>query len=294
MGVIMNKQLALRQLGMNPDGLGVMGGGAAAVAYSISGKVTNNTTNISGATIALGAYTATSGVDGTYTITGLPAGSNGSMTCTKAGYTFTAISVSAMTGNLTAQNYNDPYVIFDQFTAADGTNLSGKAPSHTTNGVTWTQIHGTADIQSNREHGITSSGTYGETMHVVESGLGDCEIDVVLNGGNVAGAMSVGIVFRYINATNWLACQITAAKVAIFKVEGDAYSELMKKDQAFSKSADHTLKITLDGAHLTALVDGVHSITVDSAFNQTATKHGVRIQAAHYADDFAIFPLTGA
>jgi hypothetical protein len=88
--------------------IGVLGGGgAAAVTYSISGTVTDadGSTAVSGATVALGAYSAESGVDGTYTITGIPADTSGSMTCTKTGYVWTAISVSAMSGNLTGQDF---------------------------------------------------------------------------------------------------------------------------------------------------------------------------------------------
>jgi hypothetical protein len=82
-------------------------GGAAAPTYSISGTVyeSDDTTAVQGATITLGSTTATSAADGTYTLSGLAAGASGSMTCTKYGYTWTAISIAAMSGNLTGQNY---------------------------------------------------------------------------------------------------------------------------------------------------------------------------------------------
>jgi hypothetical protein len=79
--------------------------------YTISGIVydADGTTAVAGATIALGALTATSAADGTYTISSIPGGTSGSMTCTKAGYSWTAITVAAMTGNLTAQNYTNAW-----------------------------------------------------------------------------------------------------------------------------------------------------------------------------------------
>jgi hypothetical protein len=75
--------------------------------YTISGIVydADGTTPVSGATVALGLLTATSGVDGTYTISNVPAGTSGSMTCTKGGYNWVAIAIAAMAANLTAQNY---------------------------------------------------------------------------------------------------------------------------------------------------------------------------------------------
>ena len=79
--------------------------------YTISGTVydADGTTAVASATVALGALTATSGADGTYTISGILPGASGSMTCTKTGYSWTPITVSAMSGNLTSQNYTNTW-----------------------------------------------------------------------------------------------------------------------------------------------------------------------------------------
>jgi hypothetical protein len=85
---------------------GVLGGGAAApVTYTISGLVTDGVNNIEGATVALGAYSAVTAANGTYTISDIPAGTSGTLTATKTGYIFTGISISAMTENLAGQNF---------------------------------------------------------------------------------------------------------------------------------------------------------------------------------------------
>lgn len=76
-------------------------------AFSISGVVydADGTTPVSGATIALGALSTTSAANGTYTISNVPANTSGSMTCTLAGYSWSAITIAAMSGNLTTQNF---------------------------------------------------------------------------------------------------------------------------------------------------------------------------------------------
>lgn len=79
--------------------------------YTITGYAydANGSTGVVGATIALGAYSATSGAGGAYTISNVPSGTSGSMTCTLAGYSWTAKTISAMSGNLTAQNYTNAW-----------------------------------------------------------------------------------------------------------------------------------------------------------------------------------------
>jgi hypothetical protein len=87
------------------------GGGAVAVTYTISGAVydADGITAVSGATVALGLLSAVSAVDGTYTISDVPAGASGSMTCTKAGYSWTAITVAEITESITGQNYTNAW-----------------------------------------------------------------------------------------------------------------------------------------------------------------------------------------
>jgi hypothetical protein len=79
--------------------------------FSISGTVydANGTTPVSGATIALGALNATSAANGTYTIANAPPGTSGSLTCTKSGYVWKAITVTSMSGNLASQNFTNAW-----------------------------------------------------------------------------------------------------------------------------------------------------------------------------------------
>lgn len=106
--------MGLRFLGGNGLSLGsrlhlplVMLGGVSA--YSISGVVydADGVTPVADATVALGLLTATSGADGTFTISDIPPAASGSLTCTKTGYSWTAKTIAAMSGNLTAQNFTN-------------------------------------------------------------------------------------------------------------------------------------------------------------------------------------------
>ena len=87
---------------------GVLGGGAAPVTYSISGTVAYGATNIAGVTVTLGAHSAMTAADGTFTLSSLPAGTSGALTPSKTDHTFApaTITIAAMSGNLTAQNFS--------------------------------------------------------------------------------------------------------------------------------------------------------------------------------------------
>lgn len=100
-------------LKIQPSSVLRIGGGqgglqiGGAVSYSISGIVydADGATPVSGATVALGLLTAMSAADGAFAITDIPPDTSGSLTCTKAGYSWTEISIAAMSESLTAQNF---------------------------------------------------------------------------------------------------------------------------------------------------------------------------------------------
>lgn len=100
-------------LGLNKGvGIGSVGiSGGAGGTFSISGIVTDGVSAVGSVTIALGSYNAVTASNGTYTITGVPAGTSGSLTATKTGYLFDAISIAAMSGNLTDQDFESPWYL---------------------------------------------------------------------------------------------------------------------------------------------------------------------------------------
>jgi hypothetical protein len=89
--------------------MGMFGGGVST--YTISGIVTDSVNPVESVTVALGAYSAVTAADGTYTITGIPANTSGTLTGTKTGYTFSTVSIAAMSGNLTGQNLSSTYAL---------------------------------------------------------------------------------------------------------------------------------------------------------------------------------------
>ena len=86
--------------------------------FIISGKVTLNGNGLVGVKVALGSYQAVTDTDGNYTISGVPYGTNGSLTSSKIDFAFTpsAITITNLTADTTGQN----------FTAKPAFSISGK------------------------------------------------------------------------------------------------------------------------------------------------------------------------
>ncbi len=123
---------------------GMGSGKGAAVTYSLSGQVTDGASGVDGVTVTLGAYSAVSAADGTFSITGIAAGASGSLTPTKTNFTFTpaTIAISSMSANLTGKDFAQYYPsmetgLYQWFDAGDITTLfqdSAKTTPVTTNG----------------------------------------------------------------------------------------------------------------------------------------------------------------
>lgn len=77
------------------------------VTYSISGKVTKGKVGLGGVLISFSTFTATTGTNGAYTISHVPAGTRGRLVPSLAGYAFTPgyIALSALSANLVNENF---------------------------------------------------------------------------------------------------------------------------------------------------------------------------------------------
>ena len=98
--------------------------------YAVSGKVTSGSGGLAGVTVALGAYSATTGDDGKYSISGVPDGTTADLIPALAGYGFTpgSRSVNGVSGPLTGQDFTaalNTYPISGKVTLTGGGNLKG-------------------------------------------------------------------------------------------------------------------------------------------------------------------------
>lgn len=180
-------------------------------------------------------------------------------------------------------------LISDTFTGADGTNLTAHTPDTNTPGGTWTK-YGAANITIQSNVAIAAStGLYG-----IQSGVADVILvsKVILTGNGTS-----GVTLRITNASNFWLCGVgkSGGKIAInlyecnagvFTIRGQLVTTMN-----YVSGSTHTLTVNASGQAISVSLSGVATpVTYTSAFNQTATIHGVRAADANDGfDDWQCF-----
>lgn len=177
--------------------------------------------------------------------------------------------------------------VTDDFSEANGTNLSGKA---TDTGQTWTQRGaGTFTV---------SSGTIGEatatnnTGFDVETGMPDCTVQATV--ATMTTSNRVGLSARLSDANNYLqAVAQTDGSVRLGKFVAAAFTQLAVTATGLV-TAGSTVALRMKGASLEVLVNDTVRATASDSFNSTATRHGVYFNVTDgRLDNFSVTSLAG-
>lgn len=173
--------------------------------------------------------------------------------------------------------------IHDEFTAADGTSVSGRTPAPTnTPGNTWQEIaFGTI---TNNRYGAFVGG-----RHQIDCGVADHEVRATLC---LRAAQTYMLIARYSDASNyWIGRIVTGSGIAI--VERNAAAETVRASDGTVVPATPTevsAVLSAIGTTLQFTVNGV-TISYTSTFNQTATRVGLKGVGggSDYIDDFKVY-----
>lgn len=174
----------------------------------------------------------------------------------------------------------------DNFNRADTTSGLG-TPSD--GGSAWVALSGVWGISSNQAY-ESAGGPH--SVAVLDSGTADVTVQMTLTavGGNNA-----GVVARASDDNNYLLLAIYGGNtLEIYRRDAGSFVSLLAPVTSAYAAGD-VFKLTVNGTSVTAYQNGVSKGTVTSAFNQTATKHGLRSHQsiAHRFDDFSVTDLGG-
>ena len=164
--------------------------------------------------------------------------------------------------------------VYDSFTRADSATTLGTADT----GQVWDAAEGTWGIDSGQAALITVSGTSRETA-LIDAGVSDCTVRATF-GTDASGTFAQRLVVRATDKLNnfYVANMNTAGvvgdNITLWKREAAASSN-MAPAAAHTWAIGDVVEVVLSGSSITVLVNGAALIAASSAFNQTATKHGL-------------------
>lgn len=160
------------------------------------------------------------------------------------------------------------YTVHDTFTRANSSTSLGTADT----GQAWTAHTGTWGITSNAAYLVTSSG---ESVATLDCGLSDIDFSVSYSGRTD----DLGIVFRAIDASNWLLVYSNpGGGVETWQRVAGSYSQLHAA--AGSAGASGTLRVVTSGTSINVYLDGSVLYSVTTSQFQTETRVGLRRGAA--------------
>ena len=156
-------------------------------------------------------------------------------------------------------------VFSDTFTRADNASSLGTT---TTGSKTWTALSGTWGIASNQAYCSAGAASTNEVA-IVDAGAADGTLAVTLGSGSILG--NAGVVFRATDDSNHL---LVTGSGDLYRKQSGTYTKIA--GAAIPLSPGDAISVVLSGSSITCKLNGATWCTATDAFNQTATKHGLR------------------
>lgn len=184
-------------------------------------------------------------------------------------------------------------ILYDNFTAADGTNLQSRVPAVRPNANTWSVTNGTLTINGNVLESIHTSVV--NCLGNFDSGLANCDIRCTFQFPASGASRSAGITFRITDNANYFTALLNLSSNTWKIIETTTSANTDRASEAVTLSAGvpYDVRVVLQDDVITVTLNGAHTLTYTTSVRNTATKHGVRMQNAvgalpDTAEDFII------
>jgi hypothetical protein len=249
----------------------------ASVASDISKYEVAYSTDGTNYTIASAVVTGNS-----YTVTGLIASTL---------YTFRVASIdtsnnrssSNPTVQATTSSATITPIVTDTFNRVDSTTSLGNADT----GQTWVTDSVVWGIESNAAKGISGSN---DKAVYIESGLSNCIVKAKLANAPITSTAAHRLIFRWAATGSYLFAQASATTYELWAT----WSKLGTAT-GVTPAAGDVIAVRMNGTQIVLNVNGTDVLTVTSATNQTATKHGFSAGVTDGRikfDDFSVSALS--
>jgi hypothetical protein len=184
------------------------------------------------------------------------------------------LAAQGQTGAVLAVGFGRGLLILDEFTAVNGTNLSGRAPSPINTPGNAYAVAGTATwtIQSNQ---AIKTGGGSQNLVIVNAGIANATLICDVTVGNSAERQ--GLAVRATDTNNfWIIGWSNANTIQIVERTAGVASIRASASLTLTAGTTHEFRAVCNGATITVYVDGVQQVTYGSATaHQSVTNHGL-------------------
>jgi len=182
-------------------------------------------------------------------------------------------------------------LFYDTFTDTDGTLLDAHTPDIDTVGGGWTNAHGSWDIQGNKAQKCTAGSAPQAAIAVVDVGQADCVLTATFTLATEDSYGYGGFTARFTDKDNLFFISISASedRFALARRQGGVWTTLDYVSVPISAGVEYTIRCTLAGNDITAVLNGTYTVSATDSMNNTSTVHGLFCgNAAHTADNFRV------
>lgn len=127
-------------------------------------------------------------------------------------------------------------------------------------------------IDTNQAYCVDPAAT---SFSMAELGMSDLTISV-----DIKFSVNEGLVLRYTDSQNQLLARINSTGIALFKNIAGVNTNIGSYNFTPVVGTIYNVKAVCGGSSIIIYLDGVSRITATETFNQTATKHGMKVSAS--------------
>lgn len=172
-------------------------------------------------------------------------------------------------------------IIIDTFSRDDSATLGSTESDNGATPTPWITVEGDWEIIN--EEAVRTGGGNNRVMTVVDSGVSDAAVEVVLsNVPNAVNQAGVGLVFRYTDTSNfWYLHADPTRWYSLEKYEAGVHVQVATAPVV--PADGDTIRVLLDGPFISIYVNGELYASVNDSFNEDAEMHGLK--GTYWADE---------
>ena len=184
---------------------------------------------------------------------------------------FIAVLLAITATNAAAQTQT---LVYDEFSGPNWSNFAGHTPNVNVMGGPWS-IVGSPSLMLISDAVVATNYSASNIHATIDSGAADATILIWWYASNYSNTPTGGVVFRYVDSTNYYVAHFWQELVYLSKMTPNGLVHIGYAGAGYPYGAWHSLEVRAVGPTINVYWDNYHRIQATDSTNQAATRHGV-------------------